>query len=47
MESRGTEYGDVTWIHLGEDRDKLWALVNTVMNFGELHATWNILSGTA
>jgi hypothetical protein len=25
-------FGDVDWIHLAQDRDRWWALVNTVMN---------------
>jgi hypothetical protein len=25
-------FGDVDWIHWAQDRDRLWALVNTVMN---------------
>jgi hypothetical protein len=25
-------FGDVDWIHLVQDRDRWWALVNTVMN---------------
>jgi hypothetical protein len=25
-------FGDVDWIHWGQDRDRWWALVNTVMN---------------
>jgi hypothetical protein len=25
-------FGDVNWIHLTKDRDRWWALVNTVMN---------------
>jgi hypothetical protein len=27
------EFGDVDWIHLAQDRDQCWALVNTVINF--------------
>jgi hypothetical protein len=25
-------FGDVDWIHLAQDRDRCWALVNMVMN---------------
>jgi hypothetical protein len=25
---------DMDWIHLAQDRDQRWAIVNTVMNFG-------------
>jgi hypothetical protein len=25
-------FGDVDWIHCAQDRDRWWALVNTVMN---------------
>jgi hypothetical protein len=32
MDLRETGFGDVEWIHLAQDRDKWWALVNTVMN---------------
>jgi hypothetical protein len=31
----------VEWIHLAQDRDQWWALVNTVMNFW---VTQNVLS---
>jgi hypothetical protein len=29
---RETEWEDVDWIHLAQERDKRWALVKTVMN---------------
>jgi hypothetical protein len=32
MDIRETGFGDVDWIHLAQDRDRWWALVNTVMN---------------
>jgi hypothetical protein len=32
MYLRETGLEDVDWIHLPQDRDRLWALVNTVMN---------------
>jgi hypothetical protein len=32
MDLRGIRFGDVDWIHWAQDRDKWWALVNTVMN---------------
>jgi hypothetical protein len=32
MYPRETGFGDVDWIHLALDKDRLWALVNTVMN---------------
>jgi hypothetical protein len=32
MDLRETRFGDVDWIHLAQDRDRWWALVNTVMN---------------
>jgi hypothetical protein len=25
-------FGDVDWIHWAQDRDRWWAIVNTVMN---------------
>jgi hypothetical protein len=33
MDLREIGFGDVDWIHLAQDRDRWWALVNTVMNF--------------
>jgi hypothetical protein len=32
MDLRGIGVGDVDWIHLAQDRDRWWALANTVMN---------------
>jgi hypothetical protein len=32
MELREIEWEGVDWIHLAQDRDKWWAVVNTVMN---------------
>jgi hypothetical protein len=32
MDLREIWFGDVDWIHLAQDRDRWWALVNTVMN---------------
>jgi hypothetical protein len=32
MDLREIGFGDVDWIHLAQDRDKWWAVVNTVMN---------------
>jgi hypothetical protein len=32
MDLRETEFGDMVWIHWAQDRDRWWALVNTVMN---------------
>jgi hypothetical protein len=32
MDLKETGYGGVDWIHLAQDRDWRWALVNTVMN---------------
>jgi hypothetical protein len=32
MDLREIGFGDVDWIHLAHDRDRWWALVNTVMN---------------
>jgi hypothetical protein len=31
---RETGFGDVDWIHWAQDRERLRALVNTVMNLG-------------
>jgi hypothetical protein len=32
MDLREIGFGDVDWIHLAQDRNRWWALVNTVMN---------------
>jgi hypothetical protein len=32
LDLRQIRFGGVDWIHLARDRDRLWALVNTVMN---------------
>jgi hypothetical protein len=32
MDLRETGWGSVVWIQLAQDRDRWWALVNTVMN---------------
>jgi hypothetical protein len=32
MDLREIGFGDVDWIHWAQDRDRWWALVNTVMN---------------
>jgi hypothetical protein len=32
MDLREVGLKGVDWIHLAQDRDRLWALVNTVMN---------------
>jgi hypothetical protein len=32
MDLRETGWEDVDWIHLAQDRDQWWAVVNTVMN---------------
>jgi hypothetical protein len=32
MYHKEIRYGDVNWIHLAQDRDQWWVLVNTVMN---------------
>jgi hypothetical protein len=34
------EWGCVEWIHLAQDRDQWWAVVNTVMNLQVL-APWS------
>jgi len=33
IDLRETGYEYVDWLHLAQDRDQWWALVNTVMNF--------------
>jgi hypothetical protein len=32
MDLREIGFGDMDWIHLAQDRDRWWALVNMVMN---------------
>jgi hypothetical protein len=32
MDLRETGFGDVDWIHFAQERDRWWAVVNTVMN---------------
>jgi hypothetical protein len=32
IEVKDTGWGGVDWINLAQDRDRLWAIVNTVMN---------------
>jgi hypothetical protein len=32
MDLREIGFGNVDWIHWDQDRDRWWALVNTVMN---------------
>jgi hypothetical protein len=32
IDQRDIAFGDVDWIHLAQDRDRWWALVNMVMN---------------
>jgi hypothetical protein len=32
MDLRGKGWGSVNWMHLAQDRDQWWALVNTVLN---------------
>jgi hypothetical protein len=33
MDCRERGWEDVDWIHLAQNRDQLWALLNMVMNF--------------
>jgi hypothetical protein len=32
VDLRKIGFGDVDWIHLAQNRDQWWAIVNTVMN---------------
>jgi hypothetical protein len=34
MDLREIGFGDMDWIHWAQDRDRWWALLNTVMNLG-------------
>jgi hypothetical protein len=36
---------EVDWIHLAEDKDQWWTLVNTIMNFRVPCKAGNFLSG--
>jgi hypothetical protein len=36
MDLREIGWGDVEWIHLDQDRDSWWAVVNVVMNSRDL-----------
>jgi hypothetical protein len=42
IDRKGVRYEDVDWIHLTQDRDQLWSLVNTVTNvaFRETRRTY-------
>ena len=41
---KGIERGRVDWINLAQNRNKLWAVVNTAMNFRILQTAENLLS---
>ena len=36
--------GDVDWIDLGQDRDRWWGIINTVINLQVPLNVWNFLS---
>jgi hypothetical protein len=42
LTERGWEVVD--WMHLAQDRDQWWAVVNTVMNLGVLYKAGNLLT---
>jgi hypothetical protein len=44
MDLREIGWEGVDWIHLAQDRDQWWALVNTVMNFGVPEKARNFLT---
>jgi hypothetical protein len=44
MDLRGIEWGDIDWIDLAQDRYRLRALVNTVMNLRVPLNVWRFLS---
>jgi hypothetical protein len=44
MDLRQTEWGRVGWIHLAQERDQWWALVNTVINFRNLQMGGNFFT---
>jgi hypothetical protein len=37
-----TRWEGVDWMHLAQDRDKWWVLVNMVMNFQVFHKWWGV-----
>jgi hypothetical protein len=43
MDLRETGFGDVDWIHLAQDKDRWWAVVNTVMNLRVQAFNWLLL----
>jgi hypothetical protein len=44
IDLRETGFEDVDWIHWAQDRDRWWALVNTVMNLRVLYNAGNFLT---
>jgi hypothetical protein len=44
MDLREIGFGDADWIHLAQDVDRWWALVNTVMNILVPYNTGNFLT---
>jgi hypothetical protein len=44
MDLREIAFGDVDWIHLAQDRDRWWALVNTVTNLRVSRNAGNFLT---
>jgi hypothetical protein len=44
IDFRDTALEGVDWMHLTEDRDQWWALVNTVMNLRFSKTAWNLLT---
>jgi hypothetical protein len=47
MDVGGAEWEGVDWIHLAEDRDQWWVLVNTIMNLQVPYKARNFLTSWA
>jgi hypothetical protein len=44
MDFREIVFEGIGWMHLAQDRDQMWALVNTVMNLWITKQVWNFLT---
>jgi len=46
VDPRNTEWEDMDWIYLAENRDHWWAVMNVVMNSGENAGSVSTSQGT-